>query len=49
MREEFFNALVDCLIGSSEELDEDIAEDWDAVDNKLLIKHLRLYQSFGAR
>jgi len=32
MREEFFNALVDCLIGSSEELDEDIAEDWDAVE-----------------
>lgn len=35
MREEFFNALVDCLIGSSEELDEDIAEDWDALWSKI--------------
>lgn len=34
MREEFFNALVDCLIGTSNELDEEIAEDWDAVNFK---------------
>ena len=31
MRDEFLNALVDCLAGSSEELDEGLAADWDLV------------------
>jgi hypothetical protein len=49
MRDEFFNSLVDCLTGSNEELDVELADDWEIVNWRGInfvpkVDYLILYQ-----